>query len=266
MLPVLTTTVPRRHDLAPDPWNGNTFYPARDADRRGAVTGNRRSLSPTERRRLLGDDHVPGDARRHVHELAATLREVAAALVDLDPESSDPDVLRPLVAQASGIVDTLRSQPDHRRHGSVAQAPSPASLLPERSPVSGRTNPVAIPLVYHHEADRTYAEATYSAPHEGPAGGVHGGLVAASFDEILGVAQMNAGVAGYTGELRVRFHRLTPLGRVIRYQAWVAGLEGRKLEMQATSHDGDELVAEAWGTFLVRQTVRLPDLDAGASG
>ena len=55
----------------------------------------------------------------------------------------------------------------------------------------------------------------FTEQYEGPAGGVHGGVLAASFDEILGIAQMAAGVAGYTGTLEVRYLAVTPLHTVV---------------------------------------------------
>lgn len=220
------------------------------------------TLVPADvRERWLGDGHEPGPARLAVHALAAALREAAHALYRVDAEASDVAALSPLAGQVRAVTAALEGLPDLGEHGSAAGAPLPASYLPERSPVSGRANALAPPLRYVHEGDVTRAYVTYGDAHEGPVGGVHGGIVAATFDELLGVAQMAAGAAGYTGELTVRFRKVTPLHVPITYQAHLETRHGRRLTLSATSTDGSDLLAEASGTFVVLQ-----DLDPGEHG
>lgn len=205
------------------------------------------------RERWLGSGHEPGAGRRAVHELATALRDAAHALYGVDAEHSDAAALAPLAEQVRAITAVLASQPDHGAHGSTASAPLPASYLPERSPVSGRANALAPPLTYTHDGAITRAHVTYGAAHEGPVGGVHGGVVAAAFDELLGVAQMAAGAAGYTGELHVRYRRITPLHVPITYEAEVASRDGKRLVVTATSTDGDHLLAESRATFVIQE-------------
>ncbi|WP_052666556.1 hotdog domain-containing protein [Nitriliruptor alkaliphilus] len=205
------------------------------------------------RERWLGGGHEPGTGRRAVHDLAAALRDAAHALYRVDAEHADASALQPLADQVRAVTAVLATQPDHGAHGSTASAPLPASYLPERSPVSGRANALAPPLTYTHDGAITRAHVTYGAAHEGPVGGVHGGVVAAAFDELLGVAQMAAGAAGYTGELHVRFRRITPLHVPVTYEAQVSSREGRRLVVTATSTDGTHVLAESRGTFVIQQ-------------
>ena len=51
------------------------------------------------------------------------------------------------------------------------------------------------------------ATAWFDYPYEGPPSCVHGGVIAATFDEILGAANMVAGSPGMTGTLTVRSMR-----------------------------------------------------------
>ena len=52
---------------------------------------------------------------------------------------------------------------------------------------------------------------TFGSAYEGPPGHVHGGYVAAAFDELLGMTQSLGGMPGMTGTLTVRYRRPTPL-------------------------------------------------------
>ena len=214
-----------------------------------------------EARRLWREHH--GDARsptrRTTDALAARLREAIRGVLLLDAERCDDGELAELVATAGRLVASIDDQP--RISGTPATAAPPASLLFERSPVTGRGNAAAPPLTVDLDGERTIATVTYSETYEGPPGGVHGGVVAATFDEVLGIAQISSGVAGFTGTLNVRFRRITPIHRPIRYEAWVEGREGRKLTVRARSTvdgdgDGDDgVLAEASGLFVAQITL-----------
>ena len=188
--------------------------------------------------------------RFQLHRLADVLRRAADTLLLVDAEHADESALADATEHADALLAALGALPNLRHHGSPARTPEPASLLSERSPVSGRTNPLASPLRIVYGRTSTTAEAVYTEAHEGPPGGVHGGLVAASFDELLGVAQVASGAAGFTGQLEITFRRITPLHTPIRYEAWVDGRHGRKVTVRATSHAGDDLLAEATGLFI----------------
>jgi acyl-coenzyme A thioesterase PaaI-like protein len=97
----------------------------------------------------------------------------------------------------------------------------------------------------------TRASATYGAANEGPPGALHGGFVAAAFDDLLGVAQMASGDAGFTGTLTVKMRRPTPLHTPIEYEAGVTSKEGRKITCWGRSTANGELVAEAECLFII---------------
>ena len=81
----------------------------------------------------------------------------------------------------------------------------------DHSPMLGRANPLAPPIRLWLEGDRILGTATFGAAYEGPPGCVHGGYVAAAFDEVLGSTQSLSGSPGMTGRLTVHYRKPTPL-------------------------------------------------------
>ena len=92
--------------------------------------------------------------------------------------------------------------------------------------------------------------AVWTDAYEGPPGCLHGGFVAAAFDDLMGVAQMASGNAGFTGTLTVRMRRPTPLHERIDYEAGVEKAEGRKITVWGKSWAGDTLLADATILFI----------------
>lgn len=211
--------------------------------------------------RWIGNGHDPSPGRAVVHQIAQILREAAAALVVVDAEEVDVAGVQTALEHAQSLQGALASLP--RVSATPAASPAPVSHLSERSPVTGLANPVSAPLRMRFGTITT-GEGVYTEQHEGPAGGVHGGIVAAAFDEILGVAQMAAGRAGYTGTLQVRYLAVTPLHTTVTYEAGVDRLEGRRLHMWARSTANDQPCAEAEGIFVVRAHLPVPGATDGS--
>jgi len=212
--------------------------------------------APSDIRRLWfppAGDVDPQHARRR--RIAAHVRSVIAALPALDVQAVDEAELAEIEELAGRLAQRVAAPPDLRRRGPLPTLPAPDGALVERSPVSGGANPVAPPVHYSFEGEVTRAWTVFSPAYEGPPGGVHGGYVAAVFDEVLGVAQMSAGAAGFTGTLTVRYHRLTPVGERIDYEAAPVEQDGRKLHVHARATADGTLVAEAEGLFITQVTL-----------
>jgi acyl-coenzyme A thioesterase PaaI-like protein len=125
----------------------------------------------------------------------------------------------------------------------------------QQSPVRGHLNAIAPPLdletLERPDGSRAIAgRARLGMRYEGPPHGVHGGWVAALFDELLGAAQGLAEAPGVTAILRVRFRHLTPVDEDLRLEAWIADRRQRRLVAKATCHAGDTLTADAEGIFM----------------
>jgi acyl-coenzyme A thioesterase PaaI-like protein len=79
---------------------------------------------------------------------------------------------------------------------------------------------------------------------------VHGGFLAAAFDEVLGMAQSLTGNPGMTGTLTIRYRRPTPLLTELVFEAYVDRVEGRKIFTHGTLSANGQLTAEAEGLFI----------------
>lgn len=191
------------------------------------------------------------DARMAKHELVEEIRRLIGAVVLLDVNDLDEAVLSDLdelTASVGRVADRLTGLP--ALPGSQAAGGGDDAHLFERSGITGHSNPIAVPLRIDVVDDRVLGWAEYPAAYEGPPGCLHGGFVAAAFDDLLGVAQMLSGRAGFTGTLTVKMRRPTPLFRRIDYAAGLSRTEGRKIFVWGTAHHDGQLLAEAEGIFV----------------
>ena len=189
-------------------------------------------------------------------ELAAELRGVIQALAT---HEIDPDAMTHGVGLARQLRQTIDGPPKLRWYdggGELATLPSKARIAyMEQSPIRGHLNPVAPPLEIERttRADGTaimVGRTQLGLAYEGPPHGVHGGWVAALFDEMLGVVQGLAGTQGVTAVLTVKFRHVTPVNEDLRFESWVHQQRGRRLVAKATCHAGDTLTADAEGIFI----------------
>jgi acyl-coenzyme A thioesterase PaaI-like protein len=92
--------------------------------------------------------------------------------------------------------------------------------------------------------------ALFPAAYEGPPGCVHGGFIAAYFDEVLGMTQSLSGNPGMTVNLTVDYRAPTPLKQPVIFRGRVVSIDGRKISVAGTLHHGETLCAEAKGLFV----------------
>ena len=195
-------------------------------------------------------DDPPSPRRLRKQALADDVRALIADVLYLDVEELDEDALCDAEQRLAEARKAIASLPDIRHKGGVYGNRGDASLF-ERSPLSGRCNALAAPLVLEFDdGPRTLGHATYGEAYEGPPGSVHGGYVISAFDDLLGVAQAASGTAGFTGTLSVRLVARTPLHERIDYEAGVASRDGRKVTVWGRSSLRGETLAEATGIFI----------------
>ena len=209
-------------------------------------------MLPTDARQLWAGGPAPdAGPRLRKHELVRQAKRIIEAVALLDIEDSQDDELVSLITSAMGLADELEAYPSLRRKGGMSTAGGEDGVLMERSGISGRSNPLAPPLYIDMTDDEiTRGHAIWTDAYEGPTHSLHGGFVAAAFDDLLGCAQMASGYAGFTGTLTVRMILPTPLNRRIDYEAGVRSVEGRKILCWGTAKDGDSLLAEAECLFI----------------
>lgn len=122
---------------------------------------------------------------------------------------------------------------------------------PFRGSINALAAPMAVEEVTRDDGSRAVvATLTFSRAYEGPPNGVHGGFVAAVFDDFLGAAQTLAQTQGVTGRLTVHYRKLTPIETELRLEGWIDHTEGRRTVAKATMHAGETLCAEAEALFL----------------
>ena len=197
----------------------------------------------------LPDELPPEGKRLALHRLAAALRQTIDLLIETDAPESE------LIAAVDGLERfnaRLEAAPHSRPLWGYSEASvsGSTSSFHDSSPLSGLSNPLAPPLVMRLVGNEVMGSVQFGIAYEGPPGHVHGGYVAAAFDEVLGMVQSTAGNPGMTGRLTVHYRRPTPLNRELTFRGRVDRVEGRKIYTLATLHDGETLCAESEGLFI----------------
>jgi acyl-coenzyme A thioesterase PaaI-like protein len=197
--------------------------------------------------------------------LAQAMRAVIERLILSDaPEAELMEAARRLEQYA----EHLATHPKRKRYEGIAESALAQQLASEKppepaemqraigpghfdfSPLIGKSNPLAPPITVWEENGRVKGEAVFGSAYEGPPSCLHGGYVAAAFDEVLGFAQSLTGSPGMTGRLDVSYRSPTPLHTLVTFDAWVENVEGRKITAKSTLKAGDRLCAEATGLFI----------------
>jgi acyl-coenzyme A thioesterase PaaI-like protein len=127
-------------------------------------------------------------------------------------------------------------------------------------PVLGPYNPIALPVRVAWEPPRAVGVASFDTPYEGPPGCVHGAVLAGVFDQVFNAANLRAGVPGPTAELHLEYRRPTPLHAELRFEAWVASVDGRKVRGEGRVLHGDEVTVRATGLFIAVDMERIQKL------
>ena len=99
-------------------------------------------------------------------------------------------------------------------------------------------------------SDAYESSIVFSVHHQGAPGIVHGGLVGAALDEACGLLATWHRFPAVTARIAIRYRRPAPINRPLLASARVVSERGRRIEIAAELRDGDELLAEADGTFL----------------
>ena len=134
------------------------------------------------------------------HEVSGSLLTAIAEQV----ESWVPDV--EAGRGRSRSVESMK-----RDHFSRPAEGSPIGTFPD-CVVSGDANPMGLDVQFYREGDEAVSRCVLGPAFEGAPTRVHGGVVAAVFDDLMGfVLTINESPA-YTAELTVRYRRPTPVG------------------------------------------------------
>jgi acyl-coenzyme A thioesterase PaaI-like protein len=181
--------------------------------------------------------------------LAAAMRRVIDRLVGTDAPIEE---LRAAAEELERFATTLDGLPVRSWLQGFAESATAGdtNALFDMSPLMGLSNPISPPISFEVDEERVHGYVRFGHAYEGPPGHVHGGLVAAAFDEVLGFVQCGTGQPGMTGTLTVKYRAPTPLHQDLHFEAWVERFEGRKTIACGTLFCGDVLCAEGEGIFI----------------
>ena len=144
--------------------------------------------------------------------LADSVRQLMDCLCATDAPEEE---LLAIAAQVQQSAERFQVQPRMTNLPGVAEGSLAGGMemFMDRSPLVGRSNPLAPPVTLDpdHAAKVVRGSVYFGRAYEGAPGCVHGGFVAATFDEALGLACVFSGVPGMTGEITVRYRKPTPL-------------------------------------------------------
>jgi acyl-coenzyme A thioesterase PaaI-like protein len=187
----------------------------------------------------------------------AELRRIAEAnrslIEDLVGTDVEPDELAAVADELEALAARLHQ--DRRRstyEGMAEAAMSGGDIEPffDHSPLIGLANPLAPPIRIEFQSDVVVGRVTFGSVYEGPPGCVHGGFVAAAFDEVLGSAQTFSGAPGMTARLTVNYRKPTPLHTPLVIEGRFDHKEGRKVFTTGRIVADDLVTAEAEGLFI----------------
>ncbi len=195
-------------------------------------------------------------ARQQAETLAKDLRAIVQALAEREIDETD-------LTAAAGLARDLRGRLTGPRRPRWYDADDDALSLSsesrtaylDQSPIRGILNPVAPPLTLQivdtaGGSRRIQGRARLGLAYEGPPHGVHGGWVAALFDDVLGATQGLSGGGAVTARLTVRYRAITPLDEDLRFEGWIDKQTQRRIVTKARCYAGDTLTADADGIFV----------------
>ena len=199
-----------------------------------------------------GDLPSPKDAAA---ALRAAVHDLASKSVSIEPDGAALGRAAELVRLAAAEID---GEPFGRWWEGPSESREELGLrhYRHRSIFQGELHPFS-PTLRWQDAAGPAGEPGYrfvvelSSLYEGPPNAVHGGYVAALFDELLGGVQALAeGGGGYTGRLTVRYRSLTPVRQPLDFVGWISDDKGRRVHTHATCHASGVLCAEAEALFV----------------
>ncbi|WP_068252475.1 PaaI family thioesterase [Janibacter corallicola] len=186
-------------------------------------------------------------------DLAGSLRGLLDACLRTRVEGEE---LTAVAQQARELTDRLlvaaREEPlgletasDHRVRG-------------HGNAMSGMRNPIAPPLdVTADDEGNVRAQLRLGAAYEGPPGCVHGGILAAVLDQVVGTVPARVGRPGLTAYLNTTYRRPTLLDATHTVTAQLDRVEGWKTFASGQVRDEEgRLTAEAEALFVVPRWAR----------
>jgi acyl-coenzyme A thioesterase PaaI-like protein len=147
----------------------------------------------------------------------------------------------------------------HRRYTDPPPPTDRAIVTSSDRPVSGPANPTAVAMRIQRAGDGARADVVFDRLFESAPGRVHGGVLAAVFDDIMGYIQVIEGLASYTMELTVRYRAPVPTQSPIIVRARATERTDRRciVTAEAVANGATDVLADGRGVFAVVPPERL---------
>jgi acyl-coenzyme A thioesterase PaaI-like protein len=193
--------------------------------------------------------HERTDRHAALEELTTSVRRLVEATVGTGHPT---DELRSLAVEVDALADRLGAvlDDDPWTARSSAGVEDPGGLM-GINPAIGRANPLSPVMDLQVGEGTVQGTVRFDLQHVGPPYRAHGGIIAAVFDQALGIAAIAGGSPGMTGSMTVRYRRATPLREDLRIEARMVGGEGRVSHATGEIYDDEgRVTAEAEAMFV----------------
>ncbi len=187
----------------------------------------------------------------------------------------DAEVLDRIATAADALADGLDAAPrrdkavdmqrngrwEHfRRTGTLPPPPPDGGHIEfdRTSIVGGPHNPFGLVARHTRDGDGALCRVTATAPFEGPAHRVHGGVLALIVDEAMATVLPLHGVIAFTGELRLRLVAPAPLEQELTFRSRMTERTGRRITITCEGTSEEGRFVEAEGTFIEIDPAKLP--------
>jgi acyl-coenzyme A thioesterase PaaI-like protein len=197
---------------------------------------------------MTGDTATPWIVDRPEHERPGgdrygSLLTATRALLDAVCAADAPvDVTRAAVADLERVTAALAPY-------GVPRVVAPAGNRPD---LPGEGHPMSPPTVIAEWLPTSVrGSVTLTRAHDGSFGMAHGGWMPKIYDDVLGRLASRARPRSRTAFLHVDYRSVTPVGVELTITARIDRIEGRKIWTTGEMHNGDVLLTEAQGLFVV---------------
>jgi hypothetical protein len=179
----------------------------------------------------------------------AVRRLISLCVTTTAPPEVTAAALRDLNSAAELLESYVGGAPTSERAPEASNGQTDVAAHLPFDVVIGRHNALALPLDLSFEPPKALLQGAFTRPYEGPPGCVHGAVLAASFDLVLAMANVVAGVPGPTAKLEITYRRPTALFEPCRFEGWVVGQEDRRVHTVGRLLQRDRVTVEAVGEF-----------------
>jgi acyl-coenzyme A thioesterase PaaI-like protein len=186
---------------------------------------------------------------------ASLVRRIAGLLVALENGGPAVDEAVADLARLEARLATLVPDVVAPRVGDAAEGDG--RVYVDHSRDIGAFNPCFPDYDLTTDGDTATGTVRFPIAYEGPPGLVHGGFLAVFFDAAMQHHHCDAGIAGKTTSLSLRYRRPTPLEVDLRFELSRAVVDG-KLRSEGRLWRGDEVCCEAEMWALVGDPAALP--------